>query len=962
MRAADSVVAVNVPAVSAREPQPSTALNVRVVGADTPSMEGAYHRRGRSLSAAAIAPLVVAVGAIIGRYWGLNAGTCYDVAWTAAALSGTVGTIAARRRARPENRTRWTLWALATTCWLVGQLMWNVYGFTGFPQDPNLADFGWWAFAVLVAVSMLRFPRAERSILAVAAVESVPLIGAAISLCVAVLWRTAAHSELATAPKLSALTYPCVYATATILTLQAMLGGALRGLRGPALRLVLGGTAAVSFAFILWSGQLLRGTYVPGTSVLDPLWVVGLGAIGIGGLMAARDPEGPPALAEPNHRGVLLPAGMFTVLFAALLMEAIRGAPRRADEILVLGLLCSGAALIARSTLLARRMRELLERERAARARLGEREAELARLNKQLVEDSRHDPLTGIGNRRALSDDLAMFRTLQRETGEQIAVVLCDVDHFKPYNDRFGHLAGDQALCMIAAAARGALRAQDTAYRFGGEELLLILREADAEVATAVAERVRAAVAHAGFAHPLSDAGVLTVSFGLACGAAPPEELLARADTALYRAKEAGRDRVVAADSTPADGLPVRRRADESEEPAPRHLRSMLSVSRAAASGHGVIPVLEVLAAAIHGELSFNVVAVNLRESPELTRVVIVLGETSARELLLDTTNAMSEWRELTAAGRDVHGASWLAAGSYEQDPDVVFWRPPGVAPLAADGWHPEDMLLLPLRSSSQEILGIISVDQPMLGRRPTDAEIGVLMAVVDHAGLALEQVQQHGSARGEESDELRLAAVMLLAEALDLRDPSTALHSRTVGLLARRTAIELGFAEAHVERVRAAGVLHDLGKLGISDAILHKPGALDDAEWREMRRHPEVGARILEHAGMRDIAGWVRAHHERVDGHGYPRGVRGDAISLEARILSVADAYEAMIADRPYRRGMPADNARQELRRCGGTQFDPDVVAAFLRALDAERLGDDARPRGPAAAVSSGRGTMLPA
>src|SRR6202012_2999495 len=96
-------------------------------------------------------------------------------------------------------------------------------------------------------------------------------------------------------------------------------------------------------------------------------------------------------------------------------------------------------------------------------------------------------------------------------------------------------------------------------------------------------------------------------------------------------------------------------------------------------------------------------------------------------------------------------------------------WRPAAVAPLGAGGWDPDDMLLLPLRSASRELLGFVSVDQPLLGRRPTEAEIGVLMGVVDHAGLAVEQVQ-HGAARGEESDELRLAAVMLLAEALDLR------------------------------------------------------------------------------------------------------------------------------------------------------------------------------------------------
>jgi diguanylate cyclase (GGDEF)-like protein len=884
-----------------------------------------------------IAPLVVALGAMIGCHAGLSAGTSFNVAWTAAALSATIGTVAARQRARPENRERWTLWALASGCWLFGQLMWNLYGVIGFPQDPNLADFGWWGFAVLVMVSVLRFPRAERSILAVAAVESVPLIGAAISLCLALLWGTQARSAAPLAPKLSDLTYPCLYASATILTLQAMLGGALRGLQRLSLRLVLGGTAAISFAFMLWSSQLLRGTYVPGTSVLDPLWVVGLGAIGIGGLLAARDPESPPALEEPNYLGVVLPAGMFTVLFVTLLLEAISGASIRVDEILVLGLLCSGAALIARSTLLGRRMRDLLDRERAALSRLVEREAELDRLNQQLVEDSRHDPLTGIGNRRALSDDLPMYRTLQRETGEQMAVLLCDVDHFKAYNDRFGHLAGDQALCMIAATARGALRAQDAAYRFGGEEFLLILRGAGSEEAGKVAERIREAVQHAALIHPLAEPQVLTVSIGLACGVEPPEELLARADSALYRAKESGRNQVLAAEGASSTGLPHRPRPDDSEGPVPRHLRSMLSVSRAAASGHGVTPVLEALAEAIRSELSFNVVAVNLRQSSEEFRAVIVLGDPSARAVLLDTTSEMSEWETLMASGRDVHGASWLPAGSYDPDTGGVYWRAATVAPLAADGWHPDDMLLLPLRSTSQEILGVISVDQPLLGRRPTDAEIGVLMAVVDHAGLALEQVQQNGAAHGEESDELRLAAVMLLAEALDLRDPSTAQHSRTVGQLARRTAIELGLPRPHVERVHAAGVLHDLGKLSISDAILQKPGALDDGEWREMRRHPEVGARILEHAGMRDIAGWVRAHHERVDGHGYPEGLAGGAISLEARILSVADSYEAMIADRPYRKGMPQSAAHAELLRCTGTQFDPQVVSAFLRALGTE-------------------------
>ena len=100
----------------------------------------------------------------------------------------------------------------------------------------------------------------------------------------------------------------------------------------------------------------------------------------------------------------------------------------------------------------------------------------------------------------------------------------------------------------------------------------------------------------------------------------------------------------------------------------------------------------------------------------------------------------------------------------------------------------------------------------------------------------------------------------------------------------------------------------------------------------------PEIGARILEHAGLRDIAAWVRAHHERLDGRGYPDGLDGDGIPLESRILAVADAYEAMIADRPYRRGLPAATARGELAHCAGTQFDPTVVEAFLGTLRAPR------------------------
>jgi diguanylate cyclase (GGDEF)-like protein/putative nucleotidyltransferase with HDIG domain len=192
-----------------------------------------------------------------------------------------------------------------------------------------------------------------------------------------------------------------------------------------------------------------------------------------------------------------------------------------------------------------------------------------------------------------------------------------------------------------------------------------------------------------------------------------------------------------------------------------------------------------------------------------------------------------------------------------------------------------------------------------------------------------LDSLREEGAEAGDQ-----LVPAMLLAETLDLRDVGTARHSETVGRLAEQIARELGWEPARVDRLRAAGVLHDVGKLGISDAILYKPAALDPDEWEEIKRHPEIGARILEHANLRDIGAWVLAHHERLDGRGYPRGLSGDDIPVEARVLAVADAYEAMTADRPYRGSLGPEEAAAELRRGAGTQFDADVVDALLRTL----------------------------
>jgi putative nucleotidyltransferase with HDIG domain len=171
------------------------------------------------------------------------------------------------------------------------------------------------------------------------------------------------------------------------------------------------------------------------------------------------------------------------------------------------------------------------------------------------------------------------------------------------------------------------------------------------------------------------------------------------------------------------------------------------------------------------------------------------------------------------------------------------------------------------------------------------------------------------------------------LAAAVDAKDGGGYDHSGTVAHLAADIAELVGLSREQCERVRMAGRLHDVGYLDVDDAIFAKGEPPTDAEWDEMASHAERGARILERCGFGEIATWVRHHHERMDGGGYPDGVAGEAIPIEARILHVADAYEAMTRGHSYQPRMTAEAALAELERQAGAQFDPHCVAALRRS-----------------------------
>jgi putative nucleotidyltransferase with HDIG domain len=197
-----------------------------------------------------------------------------------------------------------------------------------------------------------------------------------------------------------------------------------------------------------------------------------------------------------------------------------------------------------------------------------------------------------------------------------------------------------------------------------------------------------------------------------------------------------------------------------------------------------------------------------------------------------------------------------------------------------------------------------------------------------------------------EKHQELRTAyiqTIRALAEAVDAKDAYTRGHSERVGVYASKITREMGYQKEFIERVYIAGLLHDVGKIGVRDAVITKPERLTPEEYAEIKQHPSIGAKILEPVDfLADVAPCVRHHHEWYDGsdRGYPDRLTGDAIPLPSRIILVADTVEAMTSDRPYRKALPLDVVYTELTKYSGSQFDPACVSAFLRLLEREGEG----------------------
>jgi putative nucleotidyltransferase with HDIG domain len=246
-----------------------------------------------------------------------------------------------------------------------------------------------------------------------------------------------------------------------------------------------------------------------------------------------------------------------------------------------------------------------------------------------------------------------------------------------------------------------------------------------------------------------------------------------------------------------------------------------------------------------------------------------------------------------------------------------------------AFGWmgeHARRLLAVPLQRGEQVLGCLFCVDKDLGDFDSVDSKL--LNSIANESAIYLENAVLFEDVHG-----LMMGLLHSLTSAVDAKDAYTCGHSERVALLSKMLAKEAGLTEHEVERIYMAGLLHDVGKIGVPEAVLQKPGRLTAEEFEQMKKHPAIGARILHDVKqIQDIIPGVLHHHERYDGRGYPDGLSGQNIPIMGRIICLADCFDAMTSTRTYRKALPLEVTLADLRRCSGTQFDPLLTEAFLR------------------------------
>lgn len=356
---------------------------------------------------------------------------------------------------------------------------------------------------------------------------------------------------------------------------------------------------------------------------------------------------------------------------------------------------------------------------------------------------------------------------------------------------------------------------------------------------------------------------------------------------------------------------------------------------------------LDTLMTGLEGLHGFEAASANVKTQAELAQLIIQVATRLLRTgigsvMLLDRDH--QDIRIVAAQGlpQDVVASTRLKvgegiAGRVMQDGEPIF-----VADIEKDlrftraanvRYNSRSFICVPMRVK-ERILGVLNINSRDVQHEFDLRDLRLLSILADQAAVALANLELE-----QRMHESYVGIVRTLSRAIDAKDSYTHEHGERSARYARLAAESLGVPESLIVFIEHAAMMHDIGKVGIPDALLHKPSRLSDAEFEVMKAHPRIGEKIISPIEfLAPVATMILTHHEHWDGTGYPEGLKGDEIPMGSRIVAIIDAYDAMTSDRPYRQAMPAEKAWAELRKFAGTQFDPSVVDVFIRVLEKER------------------------
>ena len=552
---------------------------------------------------------------------------------------------------------------------------------------------------------------------------------------------------------------------------------------------------------------------------------------------------------------------------------------------------------------------------------------QLSMRSRQLQEDVLTDSLTGIANRRAFDFELNRKMIEWQRQRTPVSLLLLDIDHFKKVNDTYGHQFGDFVLQTIANTVCSSSREMDLVCRVGGEEFAVILPVTRPCESNQAAERIRIAIENTTI--EFEDSAInLTVSVGIANAIKGDDAALffRRADAALYAGKQRGRNCSTLHDGTQCVGL------DSTQPNGSRALQPLKE------SSDLNITALNVLI--VDDEPSTAAVVKKYLNQGGFERVITETESENAFELVLDKgpdlilldirmpgVDGLTLLQTIRSDNRTEHIPVVILTSTSDTDTKVKALN------LGAN-----DFLQKPVNSS--ELLA--RVRNTLLAKAHVDLLAGY--------SLKLEHEVQARTAALVAS---RREAIQCLARAAELRDDKTGQHVLRVGRYAAIIAQEMGFSQEQIVDLEHAAQLHDVGKIGVPDAILNKPGRLTEEEFETIKDHCRAGSSIIrEHPAvggddpgnisvfleqctspvMRLAALVAESHHEKWDGSGYPRGLSGEDIPIEGRITAVCDVFDAVSTSRSYKKAFPLDKCFQIIADGSGTHFDPVVVKAFFK------------------------------